>query len=218
MTGRVARLAKAAIIALLSCAVVAGAAGGWEFVRRPVGIVLLVVWFYWWLTTAWYRPLGLASKYSRRGVGMTLILIPMYLIMLVVIPWEYRHYTGPIPRNGLLAWLGLALLVAGALLGAWAMRIQSGTYTMRLNVASDQKLIKTGPYAIVRHPGYLGNIIAVFGLSLALSSLVGVALTVVAVVGILIRIRREEQMLLAEFGDQYRAYMQRTRQLLPLIY
>jgi len=43
VTGRVARLAKAAIIALLSCAVVAGAAGGWEFVRRPVGIVLLVV-------------------------------------------------------------------------------------------------------------------------------------------------------------------------------
>ena len=218
MTGRVARLAKAAIITLLSCAVVVWAAGGWEFVRRPVGIVFLVIWCYWWLTTAWYRPLGSASKYSRRGVGMALTLIPAYLILLVVVPWEYRHYAGPIPRNGLLAWLGLALLAAGALLGAWAMRIQLGSYTMRLTVASGQALVTTGPYALVRNPGYLGNITSLFGLSLALSSLIGIALTVFAVVGFLIRIRREEQMLLTEFGDQYRAYMQRTHRLFPLVY
>jgi protein-S-isoprenylcysteine O-methyltransferase Ste14 len=135
-----------------------------------------------------------------------------------VIPWEYEHYAGPIPRNGPLAWVGLALFAAGALLSAWAMRALHGAYTARLNVAAGQALVTAGPYAIVRNPGYFGNILTLLGLGLALSSLVGIALAVVTAIGILIRIRREEQMLLAEFGDKYRAYMQRTHRLFPLVY
>jgi protein-S-isoprenylcysteine O-methyltransferase Ste14 len=149
---------------------------------------------------------------------MALLLIPAYVVGLVVIPWEYAHFTGPIPRDGMLAWVGLALFALGALLGAWAMRTLSGFYTMRLNVTSGQMLVTTGPYAVVRNPGYLGNILALLGTSFALSSLVGIFLTLVAVVGLAIRIRREERMLLAEFGDRFRAYAQHTHRLVPLIY
>ena len=213
-----ARAAKATLLSVLSCAVVAWAGGGWGLVRRPVGVVLLAIWFFWWWTTAWYRPLGSASSYSRRALGMALLLIPAYLVGLVVVPWEYAHYAGPIPRDGALAWVGLALFALGALLGAWAMRTLSGHYTMRLNVTSGQALVTTGPYAVVRNPGYLGNLLALLGFGLALSSLVGIVLTPVALVGLAIRIRREEQMLLAEFGDQFRAYMQRTHRLVPFLY
>jgi len=204
--------------AALTCAVVAWAAGGFSFARRPIGIVFLVIWFFWWLTIALYRRLGAASKYSRRIVVMTLALIPVYLVMLVVAPWEYGHYTGPIPRDGPLSWVGLVLFAAGALLSAWAMRTLRGSFTMRLNVVSGQGLVTTGPYAIVRNPAYLGYIMALFGLSLALSSLVGITLAFGAVIFLRLRIRREEQMLLNEFGDQYREYMQRTRRLFPFVY
>jgi len=214
----VARVVKATALSVLSCAVVAWAGGGWGFVRRPVGIVLLVIWFFWWWTTAWYRPLGRTSKYSRRALGMALLLIPAYVVGLVLVPWEYAHFAGPIPRDGALAWVGLALFACGALLGAWAMRTLRGSYTMRLNVTSGQTLVTTGPYAVVRNPGYLGNILALLGVGLALSSLIGVFLTLVAAVGLAIRIRREERMLLTEFGDQFRAYVRRTYRLVPLLY
>ena len=214
----VARVAKVTLLSVLSCAVVAWAGGGWGFVRRPVGAVLLVIWFYWWWTTAWYRPLGITSRYSRRALGMALLLIPAYVVGLVVVPWEYAHFAGPIPRDGALAWVGLAFLALGALLGVWAMRTLSGYYTMRLNVRSGQALVTTGPYAVVRNPGYLGNILALLGVGLALSSLVGIFLTLVAAVGLAIRIRREERMLLAEFGEHFRAYARRTHRLVPLVY
>jgi len=214
----VARVVKVTLLSVLSCAAVAWAGGGWGFVRRPVGIVLLAIWFFWWWTTAWYRPLGRASKYSRRALGMALLLIPAYLVGLVVVPWEYAHYAGPIPRDGALAWVGLAFFALGSLLGTWAMRTLSGSYTMRLNVRSEQELVTTGPYGIVRNPGYLGNILALFGVALALSSLVGIFLTLVGVAGLAIRIRREERMLLAEFGDRFHAYVRRTRRLVPFLY
>lgn len=76
MTGRVARLFAAAFFIVLSCAVMAWVAGGWEFARRPVGVVFLVVWFLWLLSTAWYRRSGSSSKYSRRAVALTLLAIP----------------------------------------------------------------------------------------------------------------------------------------------
>jgi protein-S-isoprenylcysteine O-methyltransferase Ste14 len=210
------RIAAAAVVAL-TCAAIAWAGGGWNFVRRPVGIVFLAVWFFWMLVMRGRRR-GSVSKYSRRILALRLLSIPAVAILLVVIPWEYGHYAGPIPRDGPLAWVGLALFAAGALLSAWAMRTLHGSYTVRLNVASGQALVTTGPYAIVRNPGYLGNILSLLGLSLALSSLVGIAMAVVSVIGIQIRIRREEQMLLTEYGEQYRAYMQRTHRLLPLVY
>lgn len=149
---------------------------------------------------------------------MALLLIPAYVVGLVLVPWEYAHFAGPIPRDEVLAWVGLALFACGALLGAWAMRTLRGSYTMRLNVTSGQTLVTTGPYAVVRNPGYLGNILALLGVSLALSSLIGVFLTLVAAVGLAIRIRREERMLLTEFGDQFRAYVRRTYRLVPLLY
>ncbi len=213
-----ARVVRVTLLSAVTCAIVAWAGGGWGFVRRPVGFVLLAIWFFWWWTTAWYRPLGSTSRYSRRALGMALLLIPAYAVGLVVIPWEYAHFAGPIPRDGALAWIGLAFFALGALLGAWAMRSLNGSYTMRLNVTSGQALVTTGPYAVVRNPGYLGNIVALLGVSLALSSLVGIFLTLIATVGLAIRIRREERMLLAEFGDQFRAYAQRTHRLVPLIY
>jgi len=214
----VARAVRATLLSALSCAVVAWAGGVWGFVRRPVEVVLLAIWFFWWWTTAWYRPLGRASRYSRRALGMALLLIPAYVVGLVVVPWEYAHYAGPIPRDGALAWVGLAFFALGALLGAWAMRALSEYYTMRLNVTSGQTLVTTGPYAVVRNPGYLGNILALLGVGLALSSLVGIFLTLVAAVGLAIRIRREERMLLAEFGEHFRAYARRTHRLVPLVY
>ena len=218
MTRRVGRLGAAVVFIVLSCAVIAWAGGGWGFLRRPVGVVFLVVWFLWLLSTVWYRRPGSTSKYSRRAVALTLLAIPAVVLLMGVIPWEYGHYTGPIPRDGSLAWVGLALFAAGALLTAWAMRVQHGSYTARLNVAVGQALVTTGPYAIVRNPGYLGNILSLLGLGLALSSLVGLALAAVTIIGILVRIQREEKMLVAEFGDQFHAYMQRTRRLFPFVY
>jgi protein-S-isoprenylcysteine O-methyltransferase Ste14 len=212
------RLVGYVLMSVLVCALVAWVAGGWSFVRRPLGAALLAVWFFWWLSTALLRRVGRASNYSRRAVGLALAMVPAYLVIVVVVPWEYGHFSGPIPRDGPLAWVGLAVLAAGAVFGAWAMKTLGDSFTVRLNVAAGQKLVTTGPYAVVRHPAYLSYFLALLGLGLALSSLAGIGLAVVAGIVLAWRTRHEEQMLLAEFGDEYRDYTRRTRRLLPFIY
>jgi protein-S-isoprenylcysteine O-methyltransferase Ste14 len=70
------------------------------------------------------------------------------------------------------------LFAAGIILQSAAMWTLRGFYTVRLGVKSGQRLVTTGPYRRVRHPGYLSYIISILGIGLALSSLIVLGLVI----------------------------------------
>jgi protein-S-isoprenylcysteine O-methyltransferase Ste14 len=114
------------------------------------------------------------------------------------------------------AWLGVALAAAGLAIRAWGMRTLGGAYSRTLRTTSEQRLVTTGPYRWVRHPGYLGSIAVWVGASLAFHSWLS-ALIVAAVMLIAYgwRIQAEERMLVDHFGDEYVRYRGRTARLIP---
>ncbi|MGQ9629780.1 MAG: methyltransferase family protein [bacterium] len=204
-------------IIVASCAIVV-AGGGIAFLRRPMGIFYLVLSVVWWLL-ALVRRRGIPSTYDRKQRVIVITLGAVTVPLLIVVPpWEYAHFAGPIPRDGLLAWAGLVLFAAGITLQAAAMWTLRGFYTVRLGMQPGHRLVTSGPYCLVRHPGYLSYILSMMGVGLALSSLIGLGLAVLVMPFLLWRIRCEEEMLLAEFGDEYKTYMRQTKRLIPLIY
>lgn len=68
--------------------------------------------------------------------------------------------------------LGLMLIVSGYVFGSFAF-IENAFFsgTVRLQPERGQTVVSTGPYAWVRHPGYLGSLIASLGMPLLLDSL-----------------------------------------------
>lgn len=74
----------------------------------------------------------------------------------------------------LLGWelIGLALIVAGYSLGSYAF-VENAFFsgTVRLQPERGQTVVSSGPYGWVRHPGYLGSLIASLGMPLLLDSL-----------------------------------------------
>lgn len=193
--------------------------GGPEFLTRPVGLAFLILWTALAVATAAFRQPGTASTYDRRQVGFRTVLgIFGFLVLLVVGPWEYTHLSGPLPRDGALAWIGIALFAVGVGLNSWAMWALRGLYMIRLSVKEGHRLVTDGPYQIVRHPGYLGFVLALPGMGLALGSLAILVLVPLIVAWLVVRIRDEEAMLIAEFGEAYRSYQRRTRRLIPFLY
>lgn len=166
---------------------------------------------------AW-RPRGEASEYDKKQRRVYLSGVVVVPILILVPSWEYVSFTGPIPRDGPLAFAGLAVFASGILVLAAAMKALGRLYTSYLGIQPDHRLITSGPYRFVRHPGYLGEILTMFGIGLSLSSLVGLALAITSIPLVLYRIPPEEEMLTAEFGDEYREYMKRTRRLIPSVY
>jgi protein-S-isoprenylcysteine O-methyltransferase Ste14 len=79
-------------------------------------------------------------------------------------------------------------------------------------------LVTSGVYGVIRHPSYVGLLINSLGWSLAFRSGVGVMLTLLLIPPLLARISAEENLLRAQFGDEYSAYCSHTWRLIPGIY
>ena len=87
-----------------------------------------------------------------------------------------------------------------------------------IEITTDQKVITTGPYSIVRHPMYLGALIILFGVPLALGSWWGLLLLIPFALIFIIRLLDEEK-LLSENLPGYDEYHQKVRyRLIPLLW
>lgn len=114
--------------------------------------------------------------------------------------------------------IGLALIIIGLINNLVAQFALKRFYSATLKIRENHQLITHGVYGFVRHPIYLGVIIAILGISMYCSSLYGFLILSGLIPIILNRIRMEEKMLTDEFGDVYRAYKETTRKLIPFIY
>jgi len=113
----------------------------------------------------------------------------------------------------------LAVMVLGVGIRVWAAMTLGRYYTTTLMTSEGQKVVTSGPYAIVRHPGYLGEIMIWTGFAVVSSNLLLFFLLPTMFVAVyLYRISAEERMLVRELGDDYVRYQHRTRRLIPSVY
>jgi protein-S-isoprenylcysteine O-methyltransferase Ste14 len=85
-------------------------------------------------------------------------------------------------------------------------------------VPQNHQLVKSGPFAIVRHPLYVSYILILVGLSLILH-IYWILLPAVAVItGIYPTAKTEEEMLIRQFGDEYRQYQKTVGMFFPKLF
>jgi protein-S-isoprenylcysteine O-methyltransferase Ste14 len=114
---------------------------------------------------------------------------------------------------GWLRWVGFALGFAGQGFLAWTQATLGREWSPQLQLRGEHHLVTTGTYARVCHPLYTAML--VWEGALVTTNWVFLILAVVVIVGLMARVTREEQMMLEEFGEEYRAYMKRTGRFFP---
>jgi protein-S-isoprenylcysteine O-methyltransferase Ste14 len=123
---------------------------------------------------------------------------------------------GTMPGMPAIAWIGVGLGLAGALLRLCALLSLRQRYTRTLRVDPDHLIERGGVYKFVRHPGYLGSLLCLNGLGLASGNAVTFLSGLVATIAAYTyRIRVEEEMLVAAFGSSYASYRREVPALLP---
>jgi len=115
-------------------------------------------------------------------------------------------------------WLGVALFAVGGVLRIWPVFVLGRRFSGLVAIQPGHTLVTDGVYGVIRHPSYLGLLVNALGWALAFRSGVGLLLTAAAIPPLLARIRAEERLLRAQFGDAYDAYCSRTSRLLPGLY
>ena len=113
----------------------------------------------------------------------------------------------------------LTLMLAGWILGTWAL-MENRYFSGVVRIQSDRghQVISTGPYRLVRHPGYSGGLITYLAVPIFLDSLWAFVPVVLLVIILVVRTRLEDK-LLQEQLEGYRDYAGRVRsRLLPGIW
>lgn len=188
---------------------------GWIY----VGILAVYVTISWACLQRW-NPELIAHR-MRLGTGTktwdkvwAALFAPLMIAVYVVAGLEARDGVSSLPGA---AWLlGLAIFISGSAMLTWSMVVNPFfEKTVRIQTERGHRVIDTGPYAYVRHPGYVGFVGWILGTPLLLGSAWAFVPALLSVVGIVVRTALEDRTLQAELPG-YPEYAARVRfRLIP---
>jgi protein-S-isoprenylcysteine O-methyltransferase Ste14 len=115
-------------------------------------------------------------------------------------------------------WLGVVLFAGGGALRLWPVFVLGRRFSGLVAIQPGHELVTGGIYGVIRHPSYVGLFVSSLGWALTFRSGVGVLLTLMMIPPLIARIRAEERLLRAQFGEAYDAYRARTSRLIPGVY
>ncbi|MHA2428193.1 MAG: isoprenylcysteine carboxylmethyltransferase family protein, partial [Candidatus Hermodarchaeia archaeon] len=141
-------------------------------------------------------------------IGMFASLIIYFLLPL----WSLWFH---LPFPSLLRWVGVILGISTLPLIIWIHRTLGRYYAAELRVIDEHAIITAGPYSRVRHPMYTVFILITLSILLIIANLFVAIFTLLIIIMLYPISKREEQMLITQFGDQYRKYIQRTGRFFP---
>lgn len=177
---------------------------------------LLVFWGTSLLNVFLHRTKTLVQTKSPMSLEFLLALFGtlfMFAETIAYIASNLLDNPGDLP--GVLSTFGLILFLSGSFLHAWSVNIR-GKNSVSWTMPKDHELIMVAPYSLVRHPSYLGYMLMIIGITLIWRMWLSL-LPWVAIPGYYMVSRREEQLLINKFGDEYIEYMKRVGGFIPKI-
>ncbi|WP_197993134.1 methyltransferase family protein [Gimesia aquarii] len=191
---------------------------GWIY----VGLFIINMIINWVCLQLWNPELIAARMRFSKGTKTwdkvwAALFAPLIIAIYIVAGLEFRDGASRLTE---MAWpFGLVLFVLGSALLMWSMVVNPFfEKTVRIQTDRGHRVIDSGPYAYLRHPGYVGFMAWVLSTPLLLASAWALIPALLSVIGIAIRTALEDRTLRAELPG-YTDYTKRVRfRLIPGIW
>ena len=155
---------------------------------------------------------GLTTAVALRSSGLALMLsVVAYLVNPRWMRWSSLDLPAP------LRWSGAGLGAVSLALTLWIFRTIGKNITSTVETREEHELVTGGPYRWVRHPLYTVGTSFFVSLGIVAANWFMELASLSVLVMLLIRLPKEDEKLIERFGDEYRAYIERTGRLLPRI-
>lgn len=180
--------------------------------------VCSTIWLFFllaWLVFGFFRKptQERESAASRLSYSIPTVLA-FYLLFSHAINFELLNLR-LIPGTPFAQWLGIGLTAIGVGFAVWARVYIGENWSGTVTVKVGHELIRSGPYAWVRHPIYSGILLAALGTALVRDEVRGLVGLVILWIAFWIKSRIEEQFMSKTFGDAYAQYSKSTGALIP---
>jgi protein-S-isoprenylcysteine O-methyltransferase Ste14 len=184
----------------------------------PIDHVLALMWICWgafWALAA--LGSGTAERVESRSSRLTHVSLVAVSFFLLFEPFRLGPFgLSILPEGPAFDFLGTSLAALGLSLAIWARLHLGRNWSGTVAIRSEQRLVQSGPYALVRHPIYAALLMAVVGTAIAIGKLGAVIALPILFFAYWRKLRIEESALVEAFGDEYESYRRRVGALLPL--
>jgi protein-S-isoprenylcysteine O-methyltransferase Ste14 len=165
-----------------------------------------------------YNPFKRSPNTEDRGTANQIIWSIYFTQLSVLMEAAYFRYPESVSWNALTTF-ALVLMAAGLAIRTWAVFTLGRYFTWHIATQENQTVIKTGPYAFVRHPGYVGAFFTYTSTALFFKAWGSFVLSLIVLLfAFLRRIHYEEKKLELDLGTQYNSYRKRVKRFLPGIW
>lgn len=187
-----------------------------HFSRGMIAAILLIALFdlYWSSAAKNSAPAQSSESRSSRGLHLA-VLNGGVLLLIFSVPGLTRRF---LPDRPWLAPLGLAVEIAGIAVAIWSRRHLGANWSGEVRLASGHQLVRTGPYAYIRHPIYTGVLLMYLGVMLVSGQIHALVAVAVIVLAYLRKIALEEKLMAEHFGPDWIAWRRDTWALAPPVF
>ena len=188
-----------------------------------VSIFTIAAYWSWLLLCLVWLPGSFKSKKTARVPEMALQ-VPTSIVLalgfiLIFNPDVFGLSSQLTQQTPLCGWIGLLLDFAGIGFAIWArLALRDNWSGLVMTVKEGHELVRNGPYAWVRHPIYLGLIVASVGTALTIGSIWSYLAIALIVVSLLVRIITEDRMMREHFREAHDEYASKTHRLFPYVW
>ena len=182
--------------------------------------VIAVCWgifFLVWVLAAFFTK---RTVYRESGAERLRYLIP------ILIGWYllFRSYRLPyplnvpiIPQTDAFLVVSSILCVGGLGICLWARTVLGRNWSGTVTLKEDHQLVVSGPYRFARHPIYTGLLAMLLATWMQQGHIGGIIGFVLAFISLWIKSSNEEGVMHKQFPDQYAAYRQRVKRIIPFL-
>jgi protein-S-isoprenylcysteine O-methyltransferase Ste14 len=166
---------------------------------------------YWEIQAKNSAPAVSSESKASRSVHVVLTNVALLLIIAPIRSLSHQL----LPDAMIVKLIGLALACAGLMFAIWARRVLGRNWSGEITIKENHELVRTGPYAIVRHPIYTAFLAMYAGTAIVSGQLHALLGLLVGIVAYLRKTRMEEANLVNAFGKRYNDYRDETWAIVP---
>ena len=138
----------------------------------------------------------------------------LVLIVIQIICIVYLGLSGNLLPENIIIRIVMAL---ASMIAMWAIMIMNVKFNVAPDVIKNARLIRSGPYKLIRHPMYLSVLIITICWLIDYFTFIRMSVTLILFITMISKIKHEEG-LLKEAFPEYESYISQTKRLIPFIY
>ena len=169
----------------------------------------IVLWFYPFVPAHQKTaPASVVNRRSRWGM--------LFQFLAFTLLWQGKFWTRPL--RFWQALISVLLFVLAISLSWTSARALVGQLRADAALGADHRLVRSGPYSLVRNPIYLSMLLLLSAIGIAITSWqLFLPALIIFVIGTEIRVRTEEQLLASRFGTSFQDYKNKVPAYIPFL-